>query len=115
MSLIDELTGIAPLLNQRSMDADAGLSYDVMSDALIWSDELPDLTTIPLRKLWCLRPVFRYRTSLIQEQPDERFLDFWNAGRALFPDWPGFAPDRREPGVDLQAKLERFKADAGCW
>ena len=68
----------------------------------------------PLRKLWCLRPVLRYRTSLIQGQADERFVDFWNAGRTLFPNWPGFAPARCEPNTDLLAKLERFKADATC-
>ena len=67
MSLIDGPKDIASLPNQHSIDAEAGLSYDVMSDALIWSDELPDLTTIPIRKLWCLRPVLRYRTSPIQK------------------------------------------------
>jgi hypothetical protein len=82
----------------REVAADAKPHYDMLSDALFWSDEFP--------REWCdeihlIRPLLRHRTCLIitEESP---FEDWWIAGKALFPGWIGFRPERSSSSVDLQ-------------
>ncbi len=90
------------------------VSHDVMSDLPIWSNELPDFKSVPFRKQFRLRPVLRHRTSLIQEQPDERFHDIWGQATSLFPNWPSFFDGRYRPDSELLTKLEELKHRASC-
>ncbi len=94
--MIQQLAAISQHLNTLEFRDDAMLSYDVMSDALFWSDEIPfaDGITLRVRDLWCLRPVLRYRTSLIICTPEERFYEHWKRATEMFPLWPGFRPCR---------------------
>ena len=76
---------------------EVSVGYDMMSDALLWPDELPKPELFSCRHLWCLRPLLRYRTSLILGRPDERCRPAWECARRLFPRWVGFRPERRSP------------------
>lgn len=90
---------------------DAVISYELMSGALLWSDEIPDLAQRGAAiDVTCLRPLLRYRTTLILGKPEQRHEEFWSEAKRLFPDWPGFDPDRRSP--ELKAKFEAFEAEA---
>ena len=89
---------------------EAALFYELMSDALVWNDEIPDLQTGDVRDFHCLRFVFRYRTTLMLGQPDERFRRVWDEAYKLFPDWPGFDPRRQSPA--LRPVYERFVEQA---
>lgn len=66
-----QVAKIAPIMNTLTIDVLATPEYEVMSDALIWSDELPNIGKENLRDFWCLRPLLRYRTTLILDKPDQ--------------------------------------------
>jgi hypothetical protein len=90
----------------------AVLSYELLSDSLVWSDEIPDLEDRDARSFGPLRYVLRFRTSLILGEPEERCRGYWEEAQRLFPDWPGFDPRRQAPA--LRAEYERFKAQAAA-
>ncbi len=66
---------------------------DVMSDALVWTDET--ISSTPTEVIWALRFVRHYRTGLILgvARPHS---EFWQLARDLFPHWVGFLPSRCE-------------------
>lgn len=115
--LISQLEVIAPLLTSLPYRDDATLTYDVMSDAIVWSDEIPDIhaSSLRMRDLWCLRPVLRYRTGLILGSPDTRFELHWNRALELFTHWPGFAKSRCAPTLRLQSEYNRLRAASGLF
>jgi hypothetical protein len=61
----DDLRKLAPILNQLPCDPSARVNYELMSDALIWSDEMPSVHASEGWEANCMRAVFRFRTSLI--------------------------------------------------
>jgi hypothetical protein len=75
------------------------VSYEVMSGALIWSDETDGKT--PIELIWALRYLVAYRTSLMLNRPREELRPMWDHGLSLFPDWVGFRPERRQPTPHL--------------
>lgn len=77
----------------------AKVSYEVMSGALVWSDEMNSTTSIEV--IWALRLVFAYRTSLMLNTSREEFKPIWNHGLSQFPNWVGFLPERRQPTPEL--------------
>ena len=92
------LSGIAPLMRALAQDPRATCNYDVMSGALVWSDEFPAFRDLARIKGWSIiRVVLRFRTELILGKPDEQFREFWDTAMRLFPEWPGFAPERQSP------------------
>lgn len=98
---LQELRALAPVLNQLSADPHARVHYELMSDALIWSDELP-----PDQECPCLRGVFRYRTTLMLGKPEEKYREGWEILQRLCPRWPGFLPSRRESDA---SKLQHYE------
>ncbi len=107
---VEQLRAIAVRMQPLRPAPGASIFYELMSDALVWSDEIPDLDSGDLRDFHCLRFVFRYRTTLILGAPDARFQGFWEEAKNLFPDWPGFEA-RRQSG-DLRPVYERFVEQA---
>lgn len=123
------LRKLAPILDSLKPDPDARLTYELMSDALIWSDELPPVSDDYDTN--CLRGIFRYRTTLILGKPEEKFRARWEEARTLFPHWPGFLPERQVSDPEriryyeeaearliaqweaLNAEYERRKAEKG--
>lgn len=68
--------------------------YEILSGALIWSDETNRKT--PYAVHCALRPIVAYRTSLMLNKPQEEFKPIWDIGLSLFPKWVGFRPERRQ-------------------
>jgi hypothetical protein len=105
---------LAPFLDSLAVDSNARMQYEVMSDALLWSDELP----VPSDRVKhaldtnCLRGAFRYRTTLIIEKPDERYRAAWEQLKMLCPNWPGFLADRQRPGAERSRFFEDCRAKA---
>lgn len=98
----NSLSQVAQDLSKLPLDPKARLNYDLMSDALIWSDERP--TNLSVRELWCLRPVFRYRTGLILGLELAEFRPEWDAAKRLFPGWIGFRAERSSRDAELEKK-----------
>ena len=108
--LVDQLTIIADAMNTITAVPDASVAYDAASDSLVWSDELPRPGRFKVRDLWCLRPVLRYRTSLILDAPESQFITAWDEALRLFPKWPGFASKRQ--ALSLKTKFEQLSGKA---
>jgi hypothetical protein len=119
------LARLAPLLRGQRRSPEATILYDVMSDALIWSDESPDFRVLRTINGWqILRFVFRYRTQVILGDPEginagaegcARLIlaesrVAWNEARRLFPEWPGFHTGRYSP--DLRRVYESLSAES---
>ncbi len=95
MARIDLATfGMKPLETHASVldalckpDPKAAPIYEIMSDALVWSDERhPSLTTeliYSLRQLWHFRTLCILRNERIENEVVARCLE-------LFPNWIGF-------------------------
>jgi hypothetical protein len=107
---LEQLRAIALRMRELKPAPGATVFYELMSDALVWSDEIPDLETGDVRAYHCLRFVFRYRTTLMLGEPDGRFVGVWEEAGKLFPDWPGF--DLRRQAVELRPVYERFREQA---
>jgi hypothetical protein len=89
------LDKIAPKLNRLAADPKARVSYELMSGSLVWSDELPPVEGLEPEEVWSLRPVWRYRSSVILGSPEEKHRSQWEQAQQLFPLWPGFRPERQ--------------------
>src|SRR5437667_3567800 len=106
----ERLKKIAPKLNQLKEDPQARVNYELMSDGLVWSDELPPWDELESGESHCLRAVWKFRSSLIMGSPEEKFRPAWDYAKELFPNWPGFLPQRqlavwREFYLERQTKL----------
>ena len=102
---LHQLTTLSDHLNSISTpDPAARVFYELMSGALIWSDETNDET--PVYVIWALRQLFAYRAQLILDnaQPND---EFWDQCVKLFPNWIGFRPDRRTQAPELLAVYRR--------
>ena len=88
----EEFCTIAKDLESLSRDPTATLHFEVMSNALVWSDEV--LRNRRARETWCMRPVFRYRTGLIMGLDFDEFREDWRIAKTIFPRWIGFSADR---------------------
>lgn len=73
--------------------------YDIMSDAIVWEDEIP---SPPLGDAMIVRLLLRFRTSALLGTPDKTLEQYWRLGGRLFPSWPGFRPDRNTPCHELK-------------
>jgi len=85
-------------------DPDASVRYDILADALVWSDETIDST--PNDLINGLRQLRHYRTHVMLNalNPDG---DVWLHCRSLFPDWVGFIPDRHMRTTELLSIYRR--------
>jgi hypothetical protein len=101
-----DLRHIADSLNSLEIHKEATLHYELMSDALVWSDEIPRHRRA--RELWCLRPIWRYRTGLILGLELDEFRPDWEAGKRLFPHWIGFCEDRSSRNIELEKEYHRL-------
>src|SRR5665213_167609 len=75
---VTQLRAIADRLRELKPAPEATVFYELMSNALVWSDEIPDLESGDVSVYHCLRFVFRFRTTLMMGKPDERFRSLWD-------------------------------------
>ena len=97
-----QLTTHAQHLNSiDTANPSATAKYELMSGALIWSDETN--TDTPVYVIWALRQIFAYRTQLMIDDAEPN-NEFWEKCVKLFPNWIGFLPERRKPTPELLAE-----------
>ena len=101
------LKPVADQLRLQRMAPDAEPFLELMSDGFVWSDER--LHGLGTDEMGVLRAIFRFRTSLIAQQPDSRFEDLWNALREICPEWIGFDPSRCSPNATLTSLYQKGK------
>src|SRR4051794_10498696 len=89
------LVELAPFLRGLTSSPTATVSFELLSGGLLWSDEFPgDPAWYGVENWDIIRFVLNYRTSLILGEPAAGGREIWEEARRLFPDWPGFAPER---------------------
>ena len=103
----EELQNLAPDMESMRIDPSAQPAYDLMSDSLVWPDEIP--TGRRSRELWCLRPVLRYRTGIILGMDISEFRPDWESAKGAFPDWIGFKKERSRQDACLQKIYQRLR------
>lgn len=92
-------------LNSISLpNPEASIRYDMLADALVWSDETTDSTSNDVFD--GLRQLRHYRTHVMlnDSEPDG---DVWLHCRSLFPEWVGFLPARHKPTTELLSIYRR--------
>ena len=105
-----EFERYARRLNDLTFSGNARRFYEMMSGALMWDDEKPD---IPFSELGWFRAALAYRSSVIFGQPRAEFESIWSALQRIAPKWPGFRPERCSPNPELVDFLnEQRKASA---
>ena len=82
----------------------ATIEYDILADALNWSDETNPST--PSDVIGALRPLRHYRTRLMLNAEEPNNI-VWEYCRLLFPNWIGFLPERRRQTPELLARYRR--------
>lgn len=98
----------APLF--RALDHpsdDARPFYDALSDAIVWTDELPEEDPA---EWWDIRPLLRHRTCMIVGERSE-FEAWWLKGKELFPQWVGFSQERSAQSPRILQIYENGRAD----
>jgi hypothetical protein len=75
--------------------------YELMSGALVWSDETNEET--PIEVIWALRFVWACRTALMLNKARDGYQKHWEHVCSLFPDWVGFRPERCQATPELLA------------
>jgi hypothetical protein len=91
------LMRVAQYLQELRAKEDALVFYEWLSGGLVWTDEIPDPRNVSASLSEVLRPLFRYRTTMILGSPDVQYHGYWCQACELFPAWPGFLPERRAP------------------
>ena len=90
----------------------AEIGYDVLADAITWSDEYPSNAAGRMYDFQCIKILLRYRTTVLLGNSDETFRMYWDHAKGLFPHWAGFAPSRFVPSDELKEFYEhRRKGD----
>lgn len=95
--MLHKLNSSALKIQQCVYDESAAMRYDIMSDSLVWTDEIPPP---PLGDAMVIRLLLRYRTTVLIGQPEIGLAQYWTFGQSLFPIWPGFRTDRNTPTQD---------------
>ena len=93
-----KLQNAAEKLKQCAYSPESHFRFDIMSDAIVWADEIP---SPPLGDAMIVRLLFRFRTTVILGVPDKLLEQYWSLGKTLFPSWPGFRPERSVPCPEL--------------
>ena len=99
----DDIRALAGVLGSLTPTSDSVARYDAMSDAVVWTDELP--VHRPPHEWWALRTLLRHRSLMILQQPSV-YQACWLEGLTSFPNWPGFLPERCNPSEQLKRILE---------
>ncbi len=88
---VEELERNIELMRRLRFQSEAVPRYDCLSDAVVWSDEVPE--EIPFADVGFLRHVLHFRIVRLKS-PAVAMDDIWERLRQLCPGWPGFREER---------------------
>lgn len=107
----EQWRNLAAQLDAMSLDTGSDPFYDMMSDALVWRDEVPlsagSPPTCDTDPLDVLRYVWHHRTRLILQQPSP-YGETWDRVKSLAPNWIGFGASRCTPCDALARRFEQL-------
>lgn len=109
---LEKLERIANEMDQTRVQPEAAIGYDVLADALVWSDEYPHNITGRRSEFDCVKLLLRYRTTLLLGKPDDLFRPYWDLAKKRFPHWAGFCPARLAMTEELRQRYERDRKRA---
>jgi hypothetical protein len=111
---MDALHSLAGRLAQLTPDPQARMNYDLFAGGLFWSDERPTFDPITDGdEIGKWRVLLNYRSSLTLGEPRVKFRELWEQAQALCPQWPGFAPERRDPSLLHMQRRHRVARGSG--
>ncbi|HZZ42963.1 MAG TPA: hypothetical protein VFE58_08495 [Tepidisphaeraceae bacterium] len=96
---IQQMTKHMGLFKTLKYSPSATAIYDLLSDALIWEDEIPK--NLPFTDIGFLRHIWRFRITLLQSNGNPTDQG-WTAMRSACPEWPGFRSERCESPATLE-------------
>ena len=108
----ERLSRIAGEMNRTRVSPTAQVHYDLLADALVWSDELPCEISGRRGEFDCIKLLWRYRTTMLLGKPDNSFRPYWVRARAIFPNWAGFHFSRLKATEEL-VEFYRREHDRG--
>lgn len=109
-ALLEKLAeGLARKLPEGEASDSYVPEYEIMSGAFIWKDECPNLKSLSMDELGCLRSIWRYRTSLQTGIEDKRFEELWQVLQYLRPSWIGFSKTRCNYSAELADRYNEIK------
>jgi hypothetical protein len=106
---LEQLARVAAEMDDVRALPNAEMSYDVLADAITWSDEYPSNAAGRMYEFQCIKLLLRYRTSFLLNNPDETFKMYWDRAKELFPNWAGFVGSRLAPSDELKQFYEYHK------
>ncbi len=98
MDPIEEIKRIGKYFDSLQRKEDAVITYSIVCDALVWSDEMP---SEPFGDDSILRYLFLFRTSVITGNENQDLRQFWDVATGVFPNWPGFSDERCRQDAEL--------------
>lgn len=105
--MVQGLHRVAKTLNRLTeIKSDDDYYFDAITEGIVWHDELPPPSERGAENFWGLRPIFRYRASLISGDPDLEWAEYWQLAQKLFPQWVGFSKHRQKPNPLLVGFLD---------
>ena len=111
--LLRQYRFIAHLMESMTRSWRAKVEYHVLAAAIYWNDELPpNLDWLAENSM---RPVLRYRTSLLLGKPESQWEPFWVAAKIAFPRWIGFRSDRCTSTKRLVRRIGQMENQSNEW
>jgi hypothetical protein len=107
--IIESFKDIASELDRTTASSEAVLSYDLLADALVWSDEFPPPRKDRLGDITSIRVLLRYRTSILLGKPDTSLKLYWDWALKMFPNWAALCPERLKPTEEIVKFYEEHK------
>lgn len=81
-------------------DPQAKPTYEWLSDAILWPDEIEGIRG---ERMWPLRTIWHYRTGLIIGEDRTQYAAHWQIAQQVLASWIGFLPERCRPDAGLAA------------
>lgn len=100
-------------IQNLTYDPNASCKYELFSGGLYWSDEMTHDIVFSLidDNNYLFRYLIAYRASLMTSSERKELHTIWETMQTLFPNWPGFRPERCSTKLKDALLLCRKKSD----
>jgi len=99
------IESVIPFFRKTKYDSEAKRSFEILSGAFYWSDEMPVCTDKNRGAiLFVHKNLIAYRASVILGNPNDECKFSWDYLQERCPVWPGFRIERCSP--ELKEELQ---------